>query len=156
MSIIYVTSSFFSHFNKPVHQNDLPRPAGIASFMRLPISSLNVTRAHISWWDVDNFMILQETDKLDACIVGVPVDTATSNRPGTRFGPREIRSVSGKQDIVNRTPWWAHHQDWVSDGQAEEQCDRRKSIWEDSGNTIDNFYWTWPLLCQWEVSVFKY
>merc|ERR1712170_226958 len=65
-----------SQFNKPVQQNVLPRPAGIASFMRLPVSSLN------------------ETDKLDACIVGVPVDTATSNRPGTRFGPREIRTES--------------------------------------------------------------
>ena len=31
---------------------------------------------------------------MDACIVGVPVDTATSNRPGTRFGPREIRTES--------------------------------------------------------------
>merc|ERR1719419_2052203 len=65
-----------SNFNKPTHQNDLPRPAGIASFMRLPISNL------------------KDTGKLDACIVGVPVDTATSNRPGTRFGPREIRTES--------------------------------------------------------------
>ena len=37
---------------------------------------------------------LEETAKLDACVVGVPVDTATSNRPGTRFGPREIRTES--------------------------------------------------------------
>ena len=44
--------------------------------MRLPISSL------------------EEVGKLDACVVGVPVDTATSNRPGTRFGPREIRTES--------------------------------------------------------------
>ena len=42
-------------------------------------------------YDVNN---CQDTDKLDACIVGVPVDTATSNRPGTRFGPREIRTES--------------------------------------------------------------
>ena len=49
-----------SSFNNPVHQNDLPRPAGIASFMRLPI---------------------QETaEGLDVCFVGVPFDTATSNR----------------------------------------------------------------------------
>ena len=45
VSILCLKSSLFSQFNKPVHQNDLPRPAGIASFMRLPISSLNVTRA---------------------------------------------------------------------------------------------------------------
>jgi len=44
--------------------------------MRLPISSI------------------QDTKDLDVCIVGVPVDTATSNRPGTRFGPREIRTES--------------------------------------------------------------
>ena len=42
-----------------------------------------------TWWQSS----WQETGSLDACIVGVPVDTATSNRPGTRFGPREIRSV---------------------------------------------------------------
>ena len=35
-----------SQYNQPTHQNDLPRPAGIASFMRLPVSTLSVsTRA---------------------------------------------------------------------------------------------------------------
>ncbi len=33
-------------------------------------------------------------DGLDACFVGVPIDTGTSNRPGTRFGPRQIRAES--------------------------------------------------------------
>ena len=31
---------------------------------------------------------------LDACFVGVPMDIGTSNRPGTRFGPRQIRAES--------------------------------------------------------------
>jgi len=31
---------------------------------------------------------------VDAAIVGVPFDTATSNRPGARFGPEAIRSAS--------------------------------------------------------------
>jgi len=31
---------------------------------------------------------------LDACFVGVPLDIGTSNRPGARYGPREIRSES--------------------------------------------------------------
>ena len=31
---------------------------------------------------------------LDACFVGVPIDWGTSNRSGTRFGPRQIRSES--------------------------------------------------------------
>ena len=79
-----------SQYNQPTHQNDLPRPAGIASFMRLPVSTLSVStrarpRRHTATCRV------QDTAQLDACIVGVPVDTATSNRPGTRFGPREIR-----------------------------------------------------------------
>ena len=31
---------------------------------------------------------------VDVAVVGVPFDTATSNRPGTRFGPRAIRQAS--------------------------------------------------------------
>jgi guanidinobutyrase len=31
---------------------------------------------------------------LDACFVGVPLDTGTSNRSGARFGPRQIRAES--------------------------------------------------------------
>lgn len=31
---------------------------------------------------------------LDACFVGIPLDIGTSNRPGTRLGPRQIRDES--------------------------------------------------------------
>ncbi len=31
---------------------------------------------------------------LDACFVGIPFDIGTSNRPGTRYGPRSIRAES--------------------------------------------------------------
>jgi len=31
---------------------------------------------------------------LDACFVGIPLDIGTSNRSGTRFGPRQIRTES--------------------------------------------------------------
>uniref|UniRef100_H2YD34 Agmatinase n=1 Tax=Ciona savignyi TaxID=51511 RepID=H2YD34_CIOSA len=48
--------------------------AGITSMMRLPIAS--------------------SLDGLDACFVGVPIDIGVSNRPGARFGPREIRNQS--------------------------------------------------------------
>ena len=34
------------------------------------------------------------TEGLDACFVGVPFDIGTSNRAGTRFGPRQIRAES--------------------------------------------------------------
>ena len=61
-------------FNQPPSANILARPAGITSFMRLPIQ--------------------HNAQDLDACFVGIPFDTATSNRPGTRFGPRQMRTES--------------------------------------------------------------
>lgn len=61
-------------FNQPLSGNQMPRFAGIASMMRLPIAT--------------------STEGLDACFVGVPFDLGTSHRNGTRFGPRQIRSES--------------------------------------------------------------
>ena len=61
-------------FNQPLGGNEMPRFGGPATMMRLPT---------------------QETaDGLDACFVGVPLDIGTSNRSGTRFGPRSIRAES--------------------------------------------------------------
>lgn len=61
-------------FNTPLSGNDLPRCAGIASMMRLPV--------------------YKTAEGLDACFVGVPLDSGTSNRSGTRMGPRQIRTES--------------------------------------------------------------
>jgi guanidinobutyrase len=36
----------------------------------------------------------ETAERLDACLVGVPMDIGTSNRPGTRLGPRQIRDES--------------------------------------------------------------
>jgi guanidinobutyrase len=52
----------------------MPRFAGPATMMRLPSAT--------------------SAKGLDACFVGVPFDIGTSNRPGTRFGPRQIRAES--------------------------------------------------------------
>ncbi len=61
-------------FNQPLGGNDMPRFGGPVTFMRLPT---------------------QETaEGLDACFLGVPMDIGTSNRPGTRLGPRQIRDES--------------------------------------------------------------
>ncbi|KFM80203.1 Agmatinase, mitochondrial, partial [Stegodyphus mimosarum] len=61
-------------FNQPLSANEVPRPGGIATFMRLPY---------------------QNTPKnLDVGILGIPIDCGTSNRPGARFGPRQIRTES--------------------------------------------------------------
>jgi agmatinase len=51
-----------------------PRFAGIRTFMRLP---------HLA-----------DPAGAEAAVVGVPFDTATSFRPGARFGPEAIRSAS--------------------------------------------------------------
>jgi guanidinobutyrase len=59
---------------QPLGGNEMPRFAGLATFMRLPGST--------------------EPQDLDVAIVGVPLDIGTSNRPGARFGPRAIRSES--------------------------------------------------------------
>lgn len=60
--------------NQPLGGNQMPRFGGPTTMMRLPA---------------------QETaEGLDACFVGVPLDIGTSNRSGTRFGPRQIRAES--------------------------------------------------------------
>lgn len=61
-------------FYQPLGGNEMPRFAGPATMMRLP------TRPN--------------AEDLDVCFVGVPFDIGTSNRSGTRFGPRQIRAES--------------------------------------------------------------
>ena len=63
-----------ARFNQPLGGNDMPRFGGPATMMRLP------TQANASG--------------LDACFVGIPMDIGTSNRSGTRHGPRQIRDES--------------------------------------------------------------
>ena len=52
----------------------MPRFGGPTTMMRLPAAS--------------------SAAGLDACFVGIPMDIGTSNRPGTRLGPRQIRAES--------------------------------------------------------------
>jgi len=63
--------------HQPLDPNLIPRFGGIATMMRLP---------HVQ--------ALEDKQQLDAAFVGVPLDTGTSLRPGTRFGPRDIRANS--------------------------------------------------------------
>ena len=63
-----------STFNQPLGGNDMIRTGGPATFMRLPAQ--------------------EGAEGLDACFVGIPMDIGTSNRPGTRLGPRQIRDES--------------------------------------------------------------
>jgi len=61
-------------FNQPLGGNDMPRFGGPATMMRLPAQAT--------------------AEGLDACFVGIPMDIGTSNRSGTRLGPRQIRAES--------------------------------------------------------------
>jgi len=61
-------------FNQPLGGNDMPRMGGPATMMRLPSQAT--------------------AEGLDACFVGIPMDIGTSNRSGTRLGPRQIRDES--------------------------------------------------------------
>ena len=61
---------------KPISGNDLPRFAGIATFMRLP------------------YVDPRDADEVDIGLIGVPWDGGTTNRAGARHGPRQIRDLS--------------------------------------------------------------
>ena len=61
-------------FNQPLGGNDMPRFGGPVTFMRLPAQPT--------------------AEGLDVAFVGIPMDIGTSNRPGTRLGPRQIRDES--------------------------------------------------------------
>ena len=63
---------------QPISGFDSPRYAGPATFMRLPVIGLS---------DAD-------IGEVDIGIVGVPWDGGTTNRPGTRHGPRQLRDYS--------------------------------------------------------------
>ena len=63
-----------TQFNQPLSGNEVPRFAGQASMFRLPVQT--------------------DGAGLDVAIVGVPLDIGTSNRPGSRYGPRQIRAES--------------------------------------------------------------
>ena len=59
---------------QPMSGNEMPRFGGPATFMRLPACTLE--------------------DELDVGFIGVPLDIGTSNRPGARLAPRQIRDES--------------------------------------------------------------
>lgn len=67
-----------NEFFQPVSGMDLPRFAGVPTFMRLPY--LKPTDARY--------------DEVQLGLVGVPWDSGTTNRPGARHGPRQLRDYS--------------------------------------------------------------
>ena len=65
-------------FFQPVSAMELARFAGVPTFMRLP----ELSPDHARFSDVD------------LGILGVPWDGGTTNRPGARHGPRQLRDLS--------------------------------------------------------------
>ncbi len=47
----------------------------------------------------------KELDGIDIAVTGVPFDTAVTHRPGTRFGPRAIRTASSQIDWDSPYNW---------------------------------------------------
>jgi agmatinase len=60
--------------HRPLDAKEIPRFAGIRTFMRAPYTT--------------------DLTGVDAAVYGIPFDTATSFRAGTRYGPEGIRSAS--------------------------------------------------------------
>jgi len=63
---------------QPVSGFDLPRYAGISTFMRLPHVGIDDARL----------------GDVQIGLIGVPWDSGTTNRPGPRHGPRQLRDLS--------------------------------------------------------------
>ncbi len=69
---------------QPLSGMVVPRFAGISTFMRLP---------HVA--------PTQAPGEIDIAILGIPFDGATTNRPGARLGPRQVREASSLMRLVN-------------------------------------------------------
>ncbi len=69
---------------QPASGLEIPRYAGIPSFMRLPMIS------------IDN------AKDVDIALFGVPFDGGTTNRPGARHGPRQVRDASSMIRLMNQ------------------------------------------------------
>ncbi len=65
-------------FFHPPSGSELPRFAGVPTFMRLPHVPLDHARL----------------GEVQIGLIGVPWDSGTTNRPGARHGPRQIRDAS--------------------------------------------------------------
>ncbi len=65
-------------FFEPISGFELPRFAGMPTFMRLPHVDFNHDKI----------------TEVDIGIIGAPWDAGTTNRPGPRHGPRQVRDMS--------------------------------------------------------------
>ena len=103
---------------KPISSMTTPRFADVATFFRLPI--------------------IKDLHKLDYAICGVPWDGGTTNRPGARHGPREIRNSSSLIRTYHPTslksPYDIYNVADIGD------CPVNPADLKDSLNKIEKFY----------------
>ena len=104
--------------NKPISSMTTPRFADIATFFRLPV--------------------IKDLQNLDYCICGVPWDGGTTNRPGARHGPREVRNSSSLirlyHPISLKSPYSKYNIADIGD------CPVNPADLQDSLKKIENFY----------------
>jgi guanidinopropionase len=74
-----------TRFNQPASGLVVPRFGGIATFMRLP---------HVAF---------DEAKDIDIGLVGIPWDGGTTNRPGPRHAPRQMREQSSMVRRMHQT-----------------------------------------------------
>ena len=103
---------------KPISSMTTPRFADVATFFRLPV--------------------INNLDQLDYCICGVPWDGGTTNRPGARHGPREVRNSSSLirlyHPISLKSPYEKYNIADIGD------CPVNPADLQDSLKKIENFY----------------
>ena len=103
---------------KPISSMTTPRFADVATFFRLPI--------------------IKDLSQLDYCICGVPWDGGTTNRPGARHGPREVRNSSSLVRLYHpkslKSPYDKFNVADIGD------CPVNPADLQDSLNKIEKFY----------------
>ena len=76
-------------------RGELPHFAGINTFLKAPY--------------VEN---VRDVGKYDAAILGIPFDSGTTYRPGTRFGPQGIRRISAHSSTRTATVFPTSRRCW--------------------------------------------
>ena len=99
---------------------EVPRYAGLATFFRLPIN--------------EN----PSSSEIDIGIIGVPWDGGTTNRPGARHGPREVRSASSLVRLYHPVSLKSPYD--VSKVADLGDCSVNPADLKDSLSRIENFY----------------
>ena len=104
--------------NRPTPGMSIPRFADIATFFRLPV--------------------VKDPSKVEIGIIGVPWDGGTTNRPGARHGPREVRNASSLVRLYHPVSLKSPYD--VCEVADLGDCPVNPADLEDSLKQIENYY----------------